>query len=399
NRPFNDKRSFKYNVDDYNEYFMNQLFELLTEYGPIHEVWFDGAHPKRKGDQKYTYNQWYDLIRKIAPDAVIFGKGPDVRWCGNEAGETRKSEWSVIPINGTPENWDWPDMTDDDLGSLSKINKCLESGGFLHWYPAETNTSIRDGWFWRNENQHVKTVDEILNVWYNSVGGNSVFLLNIPPNNKGLLAKRDVQVLQDIGNILNKTFSKNLAIGAQVKASSFKDEIHKPENIIDGNLNTCWMTKDWENNAELFISLPEKQKFNRIVLQEQIQDYSQRISEFEIEAMIDNEWVKIANGTTIGYKKICRTSTITADKIKIKILDSRVSPTINNFGLYFEEIQVSNPIISRDKNGLVSIHCNPSGPIIKYSTDGTEPNSNSKIFNKPLKFPTGVIINAIAFDS
>ncbi|MCB0748827.1 MAG: alpha-L-fucosidase, partial [Ignavibacteriae bacterium] len=105
-RPFNDKRSFKYNVDDYNEYFMNQLFELLTEYGPIHEVWFDGAHPKRKGDQKYTYNQWYDLIRKIAPDAVIFGKGPDVRWCGNEAGETRKSEWSVIPINGIPEDWD-----------------------------------------------------------------------------------------------------------------------------------------------------------------------------------------------------------------------------------------------------------------------------------------------------
>jgi len=154
-RPFKDKRTFKFRVDDYNEYFLNQLFELLTEYGPVHEVWFDGAHPKRKGGQKYTYQHWYQLIRELAPQAVIFGKGPDVRWCGNEGGRTREAEWSVIPISKPLNEFLWPDMTAGDLGSLGKLKENFDKGGFLHWYPAETNTSIRHGWFWRDEKQPI----------------------------------------------------------------------------------------------------------------------------------------------------------------------------------------------------------------------------------------------------
>ncbi len=215
-RPFKDKRSFKYLVDDYNEYFMNQLFELLTEYGPVYEVWFDGAHPKRKGGQTYTDDQWYELIRNLAPEAVIAIAGPDVRWCGNEGGKTRDSEWSVIPVGGDRDNRVWPDMMDQDLGSMEKIRERLSEGGFLHWYPAETNTSIRHGWFWRDESQYVKTTEEILDVWYRSVGGNTVFLLNIPPNRYGLFSDRDVKVLREIGDIIDKTFRKNLAEGAGI---------------------------------------------------------------------------------------------------------------------------------------------------------------------------------------
>ncbi len=193
-RPFRDKRTFKYVVDDYNEYFLNQLFELLTEYGPIHEVWFDGAHPKRKGGQKYTYAQWYEMIRELAPEAVIFGKGPDLRWCGNERGDTRAAEWSVIPISAPVEKFDWPDMTARDLASLSKLRESLNRGGYLHWYPAETDTSIRQGWFWRDEKQRVKTTEHILDIWYRSIGGNTVLLLNVPPNRDGLFAERDSKV-------------------------------------------------------------------------------------------------------------------------------------------------------------------------------------------------------------
>ena len=396
-RPFADKRTFKYDVDDYNEYFMNQLYELLTEYGPIHDVWFDGAHPKRKGGQTYTYQQWYDLIRKLAPDAVISIKGPDVRWCGNEAGKTRKAEWSVIPLSGTLENSTWPDLGAEDIASLDRIKEKINGEGFLKWYPAETNTSIRHGWFWRDEAQYVKSTDEILDVWYRSVGGNTVFLLNIPPNRDGLFSKREVDVLKNVGETLGETFKNNLAEGAEVEASATRDSEHSAENILDGNLNTCWMPNDWETKAALEITLLGKSTFNRILLQEQIQDYSQRISGFAIDAIIDGEWQQISEGTIVGYKAILRTDAISTDKLRIRILDSRVCPTLNNFGLYYEDIKVSIPEISRDKEGNVSIATVPPGIIIRYTSDGSEPNKTAKIFKEKFPLPSGGVVKAIAF--
>ncbi len=336
NRPFKDKRTFTYRLDDYNEYFMNQLFELLTEYGPIHEVWFDGAHPKRKGGQKYTYSQWYKLIRELAPEAVIFGKGPDVRWCGNEGGQTRDAEWSVIPINTSPDNFDWPDMTDKDLASIDKLKQIAGKGGYLHWYPAETNTSIRHGWFWRDEEQYVKTTEQILDIWYRSVGGNTVFLLNIPPNRDGLFAERDCKVLQEVGQIVRETFKTNLADGATATATATAGSDFDANKAVDGNINTCWAAPEGTPAAELVITLEEDKTFNRVLFQEQIYDFGQRIAEFAVDAFIDGQWQQIADGQTVGYKRICRTQTVTTNKVRIRILASRICPTISNFGLYLE---------------------------------------------------------------
>ncbi|MBN2136608.1 MAG: alpha-L-fucosidase [Sedimentisphaerales bacterium] len=333
-RPFKDKRTFKFLVDDYNEYFLNQLFELLTEYGPIHEVWFDGAHPKRKGGQKYTYQYWYRLIRELAPDAVIFGKGPDVRWCGNEAGQTREAEWSVISIPKPINEFKWPDMTDRDLGGLEKLQKTLDAGGYLHWYPAETDTSIRHGWFWRDEKQHVKSAEEIIDIYERSVGGNCVLLLNIPPNRDGLFAQRDADVLEEVGAYIRSGYSTNLAEGAVAAASAIRAPGFEAEKALDGNAETCWMPPDRAEQSELTITLPKKQTFNRIVFQENICHFGQRIARFEIEAYIDGVWKPIAEGRTVGYKKICRTEAVTTDKVKIKILDARAAPTISTFSLY-----------------------------------------------------------------
>lgn len=334
-RPFQDERTFMFVVDDYNEYFLNQLFELLTEYGPIHEVWFDGAHPKRKGGQQYTYAQWYEMIRELAPEAVIFGKGPDVRWCGNEDGNTRAAEWSVIPISAQVDKFDWPDMTDEDLGSLAKLQDCLSRGGYLHWYPAETNTSIRHGWFWRDEQQYVKTTEQILDIWYRSVGGNTVFLLNIPPNRDGLFPERDSKVLIEVGQILSQTFRSNLAEGATATAEACRGQGFEAANALDGNTITCWMPPDWTTQAELVVTLAGKKTFNRVMFQEQIRDYSQRIARFAIDAYVDGQWRQIAEGQTVGYKRICRTPTVTAEKVRIRVLDCRLCPTISNFGLYY----------------------------------------------------------------
>ncbi len=335
-RPFSDNRTFKYLLDDYNEYFMNQLFELLTEYGTIHEVWFDGAHPKRKGGQTYTYAQWYELIRELAPEAVIFGKGPDVRWCGNEGGETRDAEWNVIPLKVSPDEFDWPDMTDNNLAGLDKLGQMVGQGGYLHWYPAETNTSIRRGWFWRDEKQYVKTTEHILDIWYRSVGGNTVFLLNVPPNRNGAFPDRDCKVLQEVGQILRKTFEINLAEGATASASTTRGPDFDADKILDDDINTCWMAPLGTSEAELIVTLKGNKKFNRIMFQEQIIDFGQRISKFAIDAFVDGQWQQIADGQTVGYKRICRTQSVTTNKVRIRVLECRVCPTISNFGLYFE---------------------------------------------------------------
>ncbi len=333
-RPIRDKRTFKYLVDDYNEYFLNQLFELLTEYGPIHEVWFDGAHPKRKGDQKYTYAQWYAMIRELAPEAVIFGKGPDVRWCGNEAGATRDTEWSVIPISAPADQFDWPDMTAKDLGSLDKLQEALGKGGYLHWYPAETDTSIRQGWFWRDEEQRLKTTEQILDIWFRSVGGNTVLLLNVPPNRDGLFAERDCKVLTEVGQVLRETFKTNLAAGAKATASATRGPGSEADRVLDGDMTTCWMPPDGTTQAELTITLAGEKTFDVVVFQEQIRDYGQRIAQFAIDAQVSGQWQQIAEGQTIGYKRICRTAEITTSKVRIRILDSRFCPTISTFALF-----------------------------------------------------------------
>jgi len=334
-RPFEDKRTFKFVVDDYNEYFMNQLFELLTEYGRIHEVWFDGAHPKHKGGQQYTYQQWYELIRTLQPGAVIFGKGPDVRWCGNEAGRARAAEWSVIPIDAPPDKFTWPDMTARDLGSLDKLKATLDKGGYLHWYPAETDTSIRHGWFWRDEQQKVKSTEEILDIWFNCVGGNSVLLLNIPPNSEGLFSQRDCKVLTEVGQYLRETFKTDLATGAKATASATRGgREFRAANALDGNTDTCWMPPDWITGAELTITLAGEKTFNVVMFQEQIRGFGQRIAKFAVDVQKDGKWQQVAEDQTVGYKRICRFPDITAEKVRIRILDSRVCPTIANIGLF-----------------------------------------------------------------
>jgi alpha-L-fucosidase len=354
-RPFKNKRSFTYRADDYNEYFMNQLFELLTEYGPIYEVWFDGAHPKRKGGQQYTHSQWYELIRELAPQAVIFGKGPDVRWCGNEGGGTRDAEWSVIPISISPDKFDWPDMTASDLGGPAKLKQMVSRGGYLYWYPAETNTSIRHGWFWRDEEQYVKTVDQILDIWYRSVGGNSVFLLNIPPNRDGLFPAPDCRVIEQVGAIVSRTFKANLAQGASARASASRGPEFEPSNALDGNTTTCWMTPDGITQAELVISLDGQKMLNRILFQEQIRDYGQRIAAFAVDAFLDRQWQQIAEGKTVGYKRTCRTRTVTTDKVRIRVLDCRLCLTISNVGLYFEPPRLTAPGFGRNKKGSAHV--------------------------------------------
>ncbi len=383
-RPFKDKRTFTYKVDDYNEYFLNQLFELLTEYGPISEVWFDGAHPKRKGGQKYNNAAWFELIRTLAPDAVIFGKGPDVRWCGNEHGNTRSAEWNVIPMNRKdPRKSNWR-CNMKDLGSRSKV---LEAK-YFYYLPGEVDTSIRKGWFYRDDtHQKVRSADEVFDIYERTVGGNSVFLLNVPPNRQGVISELDKKALLESGRRIKQTYGEDLLVGAK-----------GPKEVLDNDSQTATTTK------EIIVSF-DKTALNRFLVQEEIESVGQRIETHALDAWIGGQWKEVATGTTVGYKKFLRFPTIETTKLRLRIIESRLIPAISKVSAHYYRPNPLPVTVSRDKEGYITIDIlskashgksqSKGGAIaalrIHYTTDGTEPTLKSPRYDKPFKMKSGTV--------
>ncbi|HIC8922635.1 alpha-1,3/4-fucosidase [Elizabethkingia anophelis] len=390
-RPFSNKTKFEVEVDDYNEYFLNQLFEILTEYGPIHEVWFDGAHPKTKGGQKYNYEAWKKLIHTLAPRAVIFGQG-DVRWCGNEAGVTRKTEWNVLPFNNKDltEITGLTDWEEDNIGRRDR----LYNGHFLHYQQAEVDTSIREGWFYRDDvYQKVRSADDVFDIYERSVGGNSTFILNVPPNRDGKFSDQDVKVLSETGKRIKETYSKDLLQGAK-----------GPKQVLDHNDVTYSLL----NNNQLIIETPTPVIFNRIMLQEAVSTHGERVESHAVDAWIDGEWKEIATATNIGYKRILRFSEVTTRKIRLRVLQDRGSVAISRIAAYYYKMRPPQLTILQDKTGKVSIDekkqpfdwKNQDKKDVKdkdkdfniyYTTDGSEPGINSLKYNGPFEKEQGTI--------
>jgi alpha-L-fucosidase len=324
----------------YNQYFMNQLKELLTKYGEIHEVWFDGACGEGPNGKRQVYDwpAYYDVVRRYAPDAAIFN-GPDVRWVGNEAGSARETEWSVLRLEKTFAEFMLEEPTKPDLGSRGK----LMGPGQLVWLPAETDVSVRPGWFYHAaEDDKVKSLDKLLDIYYSSVGRNSVLLLNVPPDRRGLIHENDAKRLSEFRKVLDATFAKNLAAGAEARCSAFRkgarpfsdENLYGPDRIVDGDVETYWTTVEGQTLAILEIDMQADQTFNVAALSEYIKS-GQRVEEFSLEAWYDGEWKEFARGTTVGYKRLLRFEPVTTRKVRIKIMQSRVYPTLAEFGLYF----------------------------------------------------------------
>lgn len=327
----------------YNQYFMNQLTELLTNYGEITEVWFDGACGEGPNGKKQVYDwpAYYRLIRKLQPDAVIFGMSPDLRWVGTETGYGRDTEWSVIPIKLNPDDkqkitndrtsldeiYKPGDMTDYDLGSREKIKQ----SDLLFWYPAETDVSIRPGWFYHpSQDSLVKTVANLVDIYFNSVGKNGVFLLNIPPDKRGLIHENDIKNLQGLKRVIDKTFKKDLSQNSKVKVNDSQKMV-SIKNLFAND--KYWIADEGRNSNSLEFILPEKVSFDVVMLQEEIR-VGQRIEKFHLEFWNGNEWKKFTEGTTIGYKRLLRVDPVKTDRIRLTIDKSRLSPALSNFGIY-----------------------------------------------------------------
>lgn len=382
-RPFANQTKFEFVVDDYNEYFLNQLFEVLTEYGPIDEVWFDGAHPKRKGGQTYNYPAWKELIHTLAPNAVIFGR-EDVRWCGNEAGGTRPTEWNVIPYLENPDTTShFEDMTDPVLGDYEK----LAQGKFLHYQQAETNTSIREGWFYRDDtHQKVRSADDVFDIYERAVGGNSTFLLNIPPNRDGKFSPADVESLKEVGKRIRETYGTDLLADAK-----------GPKEVLDGKDDTYLLMKE----KEFIVKMPAAATINRLMIQEAIATHSERVEKHAVDAWIDGTWKEIAVSTNIGYKRILRFPEVTTDKLRFRVLESRLTPAISHISAHYYTARPPMLSFSRDLDGTVTIEPKMqafgwkphgenaasnlnAGYKIYYTTDGTEPTEASTEYKEPV---------------
>ena len=297
----------------YNQFFKNQLAELLTRYGEITEVWFDGACGEGPNGKKqaYDWQGYYDSVRRLQPDALIAISGPDIRWVGNEDGVARETEWSVQEAH--------PVFHQGITGSV--------------WYPSECDVSIRPGWFWhRSQDDQVKSLEHLMDIYDKSVGRNSVLLLNVPPNDRGLLPESDVRRLRAFRALLDRTFATNLAEDKPIVASSVRagsDAFY----AVDGRPDTYWTIEEGITVASLEVDLGRPVSFNVSMVQEDIA-LGQRVEAYRIEAWDGQGWKSIAQGTTIGHKKLDRFPEVTAQKVRLIITQSRTTPLIRMFGLY-----------------------------------------------------------------
>ena len=312
----------------------------MTNYGRIDEVWFDGANGEGPNGKKqvYDFDRWYKHIRKLQPTATIAIMGPDVRWVGTESGYGRETEWSVMPTDarlqesiasGSQTDITFApmgDMTNSDLASRPKI---MDAKGLV-WYPSETDVSIRPGWFYHpEEDERVKTPEKLFDIYCSSVGRNSLLLLNIPPDKRGLIQKNDVKNLLAWRALLDQTFKTNLAKGAKGVS---KNGLNL-QNLLDNNNKTHYTTKGNDTTTVIDFTLQGAKTFDVLQLQENIR-IGQRIEEFKLEYWDKGVWKEITRGTTVGYKRILRFAPVTTNKVRLSILSSRLNPTIAEFGLY-----------------------------------------------------------------
>ena len=330
----------------YDDYFVAQLTELLTNYGDVFCVWFDGACGEGPNGKKqhYDWDRYYDVIRRLQPNATIHVCGPDIRWCGNEAGNTRPSEWSVVPrrtadtekIASASQQADHEDFRlrtisarDLDLGS----RQVLAGETDLIWYPAEVNTSIRPGWFYHaSEDDRVKPLDKLIDIYEKSVGGNATFLLNIPPTPEGLFHEHDVARLRAFGAYLKECYGRNLLADATLLTAS-PAAAGYPIDAVGTDDDSYYLPETTDGTAEITIRWSAPQSIRRIVLKEQIL-LSQRIERFAIDAWQDGHWQTVAENTVVGYKRIISLGGMETTALRLRILDARVAPTLKFIGVY-----------------------------------------------------------------
>jgi alpha-L-fucosidase len=337
-----DRNNPAYGTPAYIDIYRRQLTELLTNYGPIFEVWHDGANGgdgyyggarEKRTIDKRTYYDWpktWALVRKLQPDAVIFSDvGPDVRWVGNERGIAGDPCWATydpVGANGGPAS----------PGDVRERESPVGHRHGTHWLPAECDVSIRPGWFWHEaENAEVKSAAALIRLYYNSVGRGANLLLNVPPNREGLLSKEDIASLAAFGVYRRATFARNLASDAKAAASTERGTFIAA-NLLDGRPDTFWAADEAARESEVAFDLPQDATFNVIRIAEAIR-FGQRVDAIAVDRWNGSAWDQIAAATSVGPHRLIRLAApVTAQRVRLRVTQASASPVLREFTLYSE---------------------------------------------------------------
>jgi len=402
-----DRNNEDYGKPEYVTKFREQLTELYSNYGNLFITWFDGANggdgyyggknEKRSIDRTkyYGWETTWGISRKLQPGAVIFADMGDVRWVGNEHGFAAETSWATFtPLPTAGNTVAAPGATDS-----RKAPEGTRNGKF--WKPAECDVPLRNGWFYHTtDDNNVKSVSELLEIYTNSVGRGGCLDLGLSPTTDGLLHQNDVKNLKDFGDYLKKLFADNLAKSAVITASNTRGGDAKSfgiKNLIDEDRYSYWATNDDVKKASLTLEWKKDQTFNVIRLRENIK-LGQRIEKVEIDAFVNGNWKKIGEATSIGSNRLVRLPNyVTASKLRIRIEESPVCIALSDVGVFKEPEQLAKPKIKRDKDGMVSITTEMPVKEIHFTIDGTEPSAQSPVYKEAFVFSTSGEVKAKSF--
>ncbi len=322
--------TFRFMADDYNAYYLNQLYELFTEYGPIDELWLDGANPWTSSGitEAYDFTAWFELVHALSPDTVTFAGPQGTRWVGNEDGAARTTEWSVTPATADPATAHGETLLPQgpqaaDIGSDAAIT--APGVQFLQWFPAEADVSIRPGWFWHPA-EHPKTAEELTELYRTSVGRNAVLLVNVPPNREGRVDDADAAALAAFGESISRTYAVDLLAGARPAGLA--------ATLTDGRLDSSWSPPRAATTGTLELALAAEATFDQIVLGEDI-THGQQVEQFTVDGWTGTAWTPLATATTIGHTRILPLpAPTTTGRLRLRVQRSRGVPRISTLGLY-----------------------------------------------------------------
>jgi len=333
-----DRNHPDYGTSAYLVYYRNQLRELFTTYGPIFEMWFDGANggsgyyggaQETRTIDGSTYYDWpatLEMVRLWEPEVIFFSDaGPGVRWCGNERGRAGETNWCPFSVDT---------IYPGKAGIESLLNSGMEDGD--RWIPAEVDVSIRPGWFYHpEEDSLVKTPEELFDIYLTSVGRGSTLLLNVPPDRRGVIHENDVRSLLGWRALIDSAFAHDFAADAAIEAPAWRGQSDQfaPSNLTDSDPESYWATEDGITSAHVEVTFGRPETVQYIVLQEYIR-LGQRVRSFVVEARTAAGWAEVSHGTTIGYKRILKFNPVTTDGFRIRITDAKACLAISNLGLY-----------------------------------------------------------------
>lgn len=319
-----DRNHPDYGTPYYNQIYANMLNEVYTGYGPVFEQWFDGANGEGPNGKKQEYDwEFYNqTVYHNQPGTVIFSDiGPGCRWVGNEDGMAGTTNWSTLNTKGCN-----PGSKPADI-----LNKGEEDGAA--WVPAESDVSIRPGWFYSpSTDTRLKSVDKLMDIYYGSVGRNSNLLLNVPPDRRGLIPAQDSLRLMEFRRMREQVFKKNLALKAKVTVSSSRNNL-KPASLVDGKAATYWASPDTALTPVICLNFKKAVTFNRLLLQEYIA-LGQRVKSFKVEVLDNGQYKEIANETTIGHKRILLLPDTKTKAVRITITGAKACPVLSEVQLF-----------------------------------------------------------------